>query len=126
MVDEGESEGSGGEDDDKEGSCNEGVSDRRGKGREVEEKKHSEGGMLLAVGECAQREEDHQEEEDYRIVEGIAEGATDACALFITAVRKDYPGYLFLRPDLYTAVSDPCLQVRHRRGGDRREGRGKE
>jgi hypothetical protein len=130
MVDEGESEGRGGENDNKEGSCNEGVSDRRGKGLEVEEKYHNEGGMLLAVGECAQRgeedQEDQEEEEDYRIVEGIAEGATDACALFITAVRKDYPGYLFLRPDLYTAVSDPCLQVRHRRGGDRREGRGKE
>jgi hypothetical protein len=115
-------EDKGEEDDDDKDTCNEGTN-RRGKGQEEEERKNNEDGMLLTVGEREQKEEeerDDEEDEEYRVVEGV----TDSCALYITAVRKDYPGFLFLRPDLYTAVSDPCLQVRYKREGtgDRGEG----
>lgn len=120
--------------DDTEGSSNGGARVRRRKGREEEERKKDQGGVLLAIGERKRRDEEEEEDEEgeetdegeeeeeeegnYRVVDGTAEGVTDAkCILYTTAVRKDYAGFLFLRPDLYTAVSDPCLQVRRRRGG---------
>jgi hypothetical protein len=118
---EGKGEAKGEKDGDNEGSSSKGAKDMRAKGREEEERKRNEGGILLAVGEREEEEdgeeEEEEEEEDYLVTDEIAESVTDTCALYITAVRKDYPGFHFLRPDLYTAVSDPCLQVRHGREG---------